>query len=331
MSCQPFNFKGTKGAIGLICWFERNKSIFLYSNCTEDCKVKFTTGTLTKEALSCWNSFAQPIGIEEAYKITWNYRNKGSATGSNLQPVSVTCHAYREKGHYKSQCSRANNNAQGRAYMPRDKNAHQDPNVVTTTMVPEYLLKINLRSRLHQLRVRDEDIPKILQNAFSGHYEFQVICFGLANAPGVFMDLMNRYYSPEIDCEDSATISGKAMFCTDALSRKERIKPLRVRALVMTLHPKLPSQILEAQTKAIKEKNIKGWKIYGNGTKAFDVRPDGPDVPRNQSYYASIKATPFEALYGRKCRSPVSWTKVGDVQLTGPEIIYETTKKIVQI
>ncbi|GJR04284.1 reverse transcriptase domain-containing protein [Tanacetum coccineum] len=41
-------------------------------NCTEDCKVKFATGTLTEEALSWWNSFAQPIGIEEAYKITWS-------------------------------------------------------------------------------------------------------------------------------------------------------------------------------------------------------------------------------------------------------------------
>ncbi|GKC61357.1 reverse transcriptase domain-containing protein [Tanacetum coccineum] len=41
-------------------------------NCTEDCKVKFATGTLTEEALSWWNSFAQPIGIEEAYKISWS-------------------------------------------------------------------------------------------------------------------------------------------------------------------------------------------------------------------------------------------------------------------
>ncbi|GJW32100.1 reverse transcriptase domain-containing protein [Tanacetum coccineum] len=72
MSCQPFNFKGTKGAVGLIRWFERTKSVFLCSNCTEDCKAKFSTGTLTEEALSWWNSFAQPIGIEEPYKITWS-------------------------------------------------------------------------------------------------------------------------------------------------------------------------------------------------------------------------------------------------------------------
>nr|GEW59651.1 hypothetical protein [Tanacetum cinerariifolium] len=51
----------------------------------------------------------------------------------------------------------------------------------------------------------------------------------------------------------------------------------------------------------------------------------------NNSYHASIKAAPFEALYGRKCRSPVCWAEVGDAQLTSPEIIQETTEKIVQI
>ncbi|GJS94132.1 reverse transcriptase domain-containing protein [Tanacetum coccineum] len=250
MSCQPINFKGTEGAIGLIRWFERTKLVLSRSNCTKDCKVKFATSTLTEEALSWWNSFAQPIGIEEAYKITWgndlktyvrrfqelttlcptmvldsekmmevfirglprsiegnvtaskpqtleeainiaqrlmdqnrrqetfrayaatptenngytgnrplckkctlhhtgpctvkcnicnkvghltkNCRNKGPATGSNLLPVTVTCHACGEKGHYANQCRKTtNNNAQGRAYMLRDRNAHQNPNVVT--------------------------------------------------------------------------------------------------------------------------------------------------------------------------------------------------------
>ncbi|GJW29648.1 reverse transcriptase domain-containing protein [Tanacetum coccineum] len=61
----------TKGAVRLIRWFERTELVFSRINCTEDCKVKFATGTLIEEALSWWNSFAQPIGIEEAYNITW--------------------------------------------------------------------------------------------------------------------------------------------------------------------------------------------------------------------------------------------------------------------
>ncbi|GKA65343.1 putative reverse transcriptase domain-containing protein [Tanacetum coccineum] len=51
----------------------------------------------------------------------------------------------------------------------------------------------------------------------------------------------------------------------------------------------------------------------------------------NNSYHASIKAAPFEALYGRKCRSPVYWAEVGEVQLTGLELVQETTEKIIQI
>nr|GEY22115.1 putative reverse transcriptase domain-containing protein [Tanacetum cinerariifolium] len=51
----------------------------------------------------------------------------------------------------------------------------------------------------------------------------------------------------------------------------------------------------------------------------------------NNSYHASIKAAPFEALYGRKCRSPVCWNEVEEFHLTGPELVQETTEKIVQI
>ncbi|GKE49391.1 hypothetical protein Tco_1480649 [Tanacetum coccineum] len=64
ISCQPFYFNGTEGAVGLIRWFERTESVFSRSNCAEENKVVFATGTLTDDALSWWNAYAQPIGIE---------------------------------------------------------------------------------------------------------------------------------------------------------------------------------------------------------------------------------------------------------------------------
>ncbi|GKA83136.1 reverse transcriptase domain-containing protein [Tanacetum coccineum] len=71
ISCQPFYFNGTEGAVDLIRWFERTESVFSHSNCTEENKVTFATGTLTNDALSWWNAYAQPIGIEQDNKITW--------------------------------------------------------------------------------------------------------------------------------------------------------------------------------------------------------------------------------------------------------------------
>nr|GEZ60061.1 putative reverse transcriptase domain-containing protein [Tanacetum cinerariifolium] len=51
----------------------------------------------------------------------------------------------------------------------------------------------------------------------------------------------------------------------------------------------------------------------------------------NNSYHTSIKVAPYEAFYGRKCRSSVCWAEVGEAQLTGSEMIQETTEKIILI
>nr|GEY38420.1 reverse transcriptase domain-containing protein [Tanacetum cinerariifolium] len=71
ISCQPFYFNGTKGAVGLIRWFKHTESVFSHSKCAEEYRVTFATGTLTNDALSWWNAYAQPIGIEQANKIAW--------------------------------------------------------------------------------------------------------------------------------------------------------------------------------------------------------------------------------------------------------------------
>ncbi|GJZ78519.1 putative reverse transcriptase domain-containing protein, partial [Tanacetum coccineum] len=75
--------------------------------------------------------------------LSKNCRSKRPATGSNQVPVTVVCHACGEKGHYTNQCRKTNINAQGRAYMLRDKNAHQDPNVVTGMfLLNQHLVKV---------------------------------------------------------------------------------------------------------------------------------------------------------------------------------------------
>nr|GEV32432.1 putative reverse transcriptase domain-containing protein [Tanacetum cinerariifolium] len=101
-----------------------------------------------------------------------------------------------------------------------------------------------------------------------------------------------------IKCGD-ITYTKQANVITDALSRKERSRPLRVRALVMKIGLNLPKKILEAQTKALKPENLSAEDVRGMLRKDLPKEKLGPQV--------------------------------GDAQLTGPEIIHETTEKIVQI
>nr|GEV93012.1 reverse transcriptase domain-containing protein [Tanacetum cinerariifolium] len=90
ITCQPFCFNGTKGVVGLIRQFKRTKSVFLRSNCAEENKVAFATGTLTNDALSWWNAYAQPIGIEQANRIIW-IELKMLLTNKRFQELAVLC------------------------------------------------------------------------------------------------------------------------------------------------------------------------------------------------------------------------------------------------
>ncbi|GJW90870.1 putative reverse transcriptase domain-containing protein [Tanacetum coccineum] len=67
---------------------------------------------------------------------------------------------------------------------------------------------------------------------------------------------------------------------------------------------------------------------FGNG---WDRHLPLVEFLYNNSYHTSIKVAPYEALYGRKCRSPVCLAEVGEAQLTKPEIIHETTENIFKI
>ncbi|GJY85734.1 putative reverse transcriptase domain-containing protein [Tanacetum coccineum] len=64
---------------------------------------------------------------------------------------------------------------------------------------------------------------------------------------------------------------------------------------------------------------------------SWDVHLSLVEFSYNNSYHSSVRCALFEALYGRKCRSPIMWAEVGEGQLIGPELVQETTKKISQI
>ncbi|GJU44913.1 putative reverse transcriptase domain-containing protein [Tanacetum coccineum] len=82
MKCQPLNFKGTEGVVGLIRWFEKMEIVFHINNCPEKYQVKYATCTLLNSALTWWNSQKRTIGTDAAFSISWRELMKLMAKGN---------------------------------------------------------------------------------------------------------------------------------------------------------------------------------------------------------------------------------------------------------
>ncbi|GJR19420.1 reverse transcriptase domain-containing protein [Tanacetum coccineum] len=108
----------------------------------------------------------------------------------------------------------------------------------------------------------------------------------------------------------------------DRLTKSAHFLPIRVTAY----HPQTGCQKRAYYSNAGEMLRAWLWILV-----RWDNSSSIDEISINNSYHTSIKCAPFEALYGRKCRSPVIWTEVGESQLIGPEIVQETTEKIVQI
>ncbi|GJX33769.1 reverse transcriptase domain-containing protein [Tanacetum coccineum] len=142
----------------------------------------------------------------------------------------------------------------------------------------------------------------------------------------MYQDLKKLYWWPNMK-EIIAEYVGKCLTCSrvKAECQKPEIPMWKWERITMDFVTKLSKTSNGHDTI---------WVIVDRLTKSAHFIPtrETDSMETLTSYRTIIKATPFEALYGRKCRSPVCWAEVGgDVQLTGPEIIHETTEKIVQI
>ncbi|GJZ29015.1 putative reverse transcriptase domain-containing protein [Tanacetum coccineum] len=148
----------------------------------------------------------------------------------------------------------------------------------------------------------------------------------------MYQDMKKLYWWPNIKA-DIATYVSKCLTCAKVKAKHQRPSRLLVQPVIpewkwdnitMDFITKLPKSSQGFDTI---------WVIVDRLTKSAHFLPIMENDPLDKlaSYHASIKAAPYEALYGRKCRSPVCWAEVREAQLTGPEMIQETTEKIVLI
>ncbi|GJV80085.1 putative reverse transcriptase domain-containing protein, partial [Tanacetum coccineum] len=139
-------------------------------------------------------------------------------------------------------------------------------------------------------------------------------------ADKMYYDLRDRYWWPRMK-KDIAEYVSKCLICL-------KVKTKHQRPYGLLQQPEIPVWKWEGIAMDFVTKLLR--TSSGHDT-IWDVHLPLVEFSYNDSYHSSVRCAPFEALYGRKCRSPIMWAKVGEGQLIGPKLVQETTKKISQI
>nr|GEV29122.1 putative ribonuclease H-like domain-containing protein [Tanacetum cinerariifolium] len=142
MKCQPLNFKGKEGVVGLTRWFEKMETVFHISNCPPRYQVKYATCTFLDGALTWWNSYKSTTRVDDAYNMTWKALMKlitkdEITVTNNLMDQKLKGYAIKNaenKKRNKTGNKTGINKAKARAYVIGGGGAGPDSNVITGTL-----------------------------------------------------------------------------------------------------------------------------------------------------------------------------------------------------
>ncbi|GJX32315.1 putative reverse transcriptase domain-containing protein [Tanacetum coccineum] len=173
LKCQPLNFKGTEGVAGLSQWFERMESVFHISNCTVENQVKFATCTLYSVALTWWNTHVKTVGHDAAYVPDRSFVSTAFSSQIDITPTALD--HYYDVELVDGRIIGLNTILSGCTL-----NILNHP--FNIDLMPVELGSFDAIIGMDWLSP-EEDIPKMAFITRYGHYEFQVMPFGLVNAP----------------------------------------------------------------------------------------------------------------------------------------------------
>nr|GEV23246.1 hypothetical protein [Tanacetum cinerariifolium] len=470
MKCQPLNFKGTEGVVGITRWIEKMESVFQISGCAIKNQVKFATYTLLDASLTWWNSQIRSLG-PDAYSITWEVKeNNVSAYTERFQELTLICtkfvvdetekidkyvsglpdniyesvkalkpktldetielandlmdqklltyaerqsnnqrkvdesfrnnHGHQQQAPKRQNVTRVYNMGTGekKSALQRDcpklKNKDGEKGnapgwvesrltVISCLKAQEYMAK-GCQIFLAQISAKKEedksegkqlkdvtvvrDYPEVFSKDFPGLPPARPVEFQIDLIPGAapvarapyrlalsemkelskqLQELSEKGFIRPSSSPWGASVL-KANVVADALIRKERIEPLRVRALVITIDLNLPKQILEAQIEALKPENLEKEDVGGMTRRdipkeKLEPHVDGTLCLNGRSWlpcYGDLRSVIMHESHklkysihpgSDKMYQDMKKAEVGEAQLTGPKLIQETMKMIVLI